>query len=163
MCARRLCILGKIALFWCKGELCSLYSIAFGISRVSISDDCHGLFWCQGKSWLAIADRFSGWLSLFYFPREASSQELINTLKNYFSTYGIAEQVASDDGQQFRSNQFKQFLSSWGVGQHRVSSSYHPHSNLRTETAVKSGKRLLLHNNKTDGSPKWDRIIRAMM
>ena len=36
----------------------------------------------KGKSWLAIADRFSGWLSLF--PREASSQELINILKNYF-------------------------------------------------------------------------------
>ena len=69
----------------------------------------------KGKSWLAIADRFSGWLSLFYFPREASSQELVNTLKNYFCTYGIAEQVASDDGPQFRSNEFKQFLTSWGA------------------------------------------------
>ena len=117
----------------------------------------------KGKSWLAIADRFSGWLSLFYFPREASSQELINTLKNYFCTYGIAEQVSSDDGPQFRSIQLKEFLTSWGVGQHRVSSSYHPHSNLRAETAVKSGKRLLLDNTKTDGSPIWDRIIRAMM
>ena len=117
----------------------------------------------KGKSWLAIADRFSGWLSLFYYPREASSQELINTLKNYFCTYGIAEQVATDDGPQFRSNQLKQFLTSWGVSQHRVSSSYHPHSNLRAETAVKSGKRLLLDNTKTDGSPQWDRIIRAMM
>ena len=84
----------------------------------------------KGKSWLAIADRFSGWLSLFYYPREASSQELINTLKNYFCTYGIAEQVATDDGPQFRSNQLKQFLTSWGVSQHRVSSSYRPHSNL---------------------------------
>ena len=120
-------------------------------------------FEVKGKSWLAIADRFSGWLSLFYFPREASSQELINILKNYFCTYGIPEQVASDDGPQFRSNQFKQFLTSWGVNKHRVSSSYHPHSNLHAETAVKSGKRLLLDNTKTDGSPQWDRIIRAMM
>ena len=117
----------------------------------------------KGKSWLAIADRFSGWLSLFYFPREASSQELINTLKNYFCTYGIAEQVSSDDGPQFRSTQFKQFLNNWGVNQHRVSSSYHPHSNLRAETAVKSGKRLLLDNTRSDGSPLWDRICRAMM
>ena len=83
-------------------------------------------FEVKGKSWLAIADRFSGWLSLFYFPREASSQELINILKNYFCTYGIPEQVASDDGPQFRSNQFKQFLTSWGVTKHRVTSSYHP-------------------------------------
>ena len=120
-------------------------------------------FEVKGKSWLAIADRFSGWLSLFYFPREASSQELINTLKYYFCTHGIAEQVSSDDGPQFRSNQFKQFLTSWGVSQHRVSSSYPPHSNLRAETAVKSGKRMLLDNTKTDGSPQWDKIIRAMM
>ena len=63
----------------------------------------------------------------------------------------------------WRSNHFRQFLTSWGVNQHRVSSAYHPHCNLRAETAVKSGKRLLLDNTKADGSPQWDRIIRAMM
>ena len=97
----------------------------------------------KGKSWLVIADRFSGWLSLHHFPREASSSELINRLKHFFCTFGIAEEVSSDDGPQFRSSQFQVFLQSWGV-KHRVSSAYHPHSNLRAETAVKSGKRLLI-------------------
>ena len=59
-------------------------------------------FEVKGKSWLAVADRFSGWLSLFYYPREASCHELVTTLKNYFCTYGVAEQVSSDDGPQFR-------------------------------------------------------------
>ena len=116
----------------------------------------------KGKSWLVIADRFSGWLSLHYFPKEASSSDLITRLKHYFCTFGIAEEVSSDDGPQFRSNQFQQFLQSWGV-KHRVSSAYHPHSNLRAETAVKSGKRLLLDNTKSDGSPDWDKVIRALM
>ena len=46
---------------------------------------------------------------------------------------------------------------------HRVSSAYHPHSNLRAETAVKSGKRLLMDNTRSDGSPDWDRVINALM
>ena len=50
---------------------------------------------------------------------------------------------------------------SWGVKNHRVSSAYHSHSNLRVETAVKSGKQLLLDNTKSDGSPDWDKVIQA--
>ena len=41
-------------------------------------------FDCKGKSWLVIADRFSGWLSLHYYPREATSTDLMQSLKNYF-------------------------------------------------------------------------------
>ena len=52
----------------------------------------------KGKSWLVIADRFSGWLSLNYFPKEASSSDLIVWLKNYFCTFGIPEEISSDDG-----------------------------------------------------------------
>ena len=85
-------------------------------------------------SWLVIADRFSGWLSLKYYPREASSSDLINSLKEYFCVFGVAEHFSSDDGPQFKSTAFKEFLRNWGVTQHRVSSSYHPHSNLRAET-----------------------------
>ena len=117
----------------------------------------------KGKSWLVIADRFSGWLSLHYFPREASSSDLISRLKHHFCTFGIAEEISSDDGPQFRSSQFQQFIQLWGVKNHRVSSAYHPHSNLRAETAVKSGKRILLDNTKSDGSPDWDKVIRAVM
>ena len=119
-------------------------------------------FDCKGKSWLVIADRFSGWLSLHYYPREATSNDLIQSLKNYFCIFGIAEQISSDDGPQMRSQNFKQFLNSWGVS-HRVSSAYFPHSNLRAETAVKSGKRMLLDNTRSDGSPDWDKVMRALM
>ena len=47
--------------------------------------------------------------------------------------------------------------------EHRVSSAYHPHSNLRAETAVKSGKRLLLDNTRSDRSPDMDKVTRALM
>ena len=119
-------------------------------------------FTVKSKTWLVVADRFSGWLSLFYYPREASATDLIKDLKNYFTTFGIAEHFASDSGPQFSSNLFQNFLKSWGI-QHRTSSSYFPKSNLRAESAVKSAKRIVLDNSKSDGSPDWDRISRAVM
>ena len=116
----------------------------------------------KGKSWLVIADRFSGWLSLHYYPREANSSDLIKSLKEYFCIFGVPENFSSDDGPQFRSTAFKDFLLTWGT-EHRVSSAYHPHSNLRAETAVKSGRRLLMDNTRSDGSPDMDKVIRALM
>ena len=116
----------------------------------------------KGKTWLVIADRFSGWLSVSYFPREASSSDLIKTLKEYFTTFGISEHFASDGGPQFQSSQFKEFLKSWGI-EHRTSSAYFPKSNLRAESAVKSAKRVVLDNSNLDGSPDLDRISRAIM
>ena len=117
----------------------------------------------KGKSWLVIADRFFGWLSLDYYPCEASSSDLIKSLKEYFCVFGVAEHFSSDDGPQFRSTALKEFLRNWGVTEHRVSSAYHPHSNLWAETAVKSGKRLLLDNMRSDGSPDMDKVTRALM
>ena len=123
---------------------------------------CGDYFDVKGKSWLVLVDRFTGWLSLFYYPREASSTDLVKDMKHYFSTFGISEQFSSDSGPQFRSSQFQEFLRCWGV-EHRVSSAYHPKSNLRAETAVKSAKRIVMENTKLDGSPMQDKIQRAIM
>ena len=111
----------------------------------------------KGKTWLVIADRFSGWLSVFYYARDATSRDLINKLKDFFVTFGVAEEFSSDGGPQFKSREIQQFFSNWGV-KHRVSSAYFPHSNLRAETAVKSAKRLIRDNTKSNGSPEWDKI-----
>ena len=35
----------------------------------------------KGKSWLICADRFTGWVSTFYFPREAVATELVRLMK----------------------------------------------------------------------------------
>ena len=116
----------------------------------------------KGKTWLIIADRFSGWISVYYFSKEATAAELVKILKTQFSTFGVAENFSSDDGSQFRSHTFQEFLKLWGVT-HRISSDYNPHSNLRAESAVKTAKRLLTDNTRSDGSPDWDRIVRAIM
>ena len=117
----------------------------------------------KGKSWLICADRFTGWVSTYYFPKEAVATDLVRLLKEYFATFGVAEHVSSDEGSQFVSTKFEKFLQSWGTDYHKVSSAYNPHSNLREETAVKTAKRMLTDNTKNDGSPDWDKISRALM
>ena len=117
----------------------------------------------KGKSWLIVADRFTGWLSAYYFPKEAITGELIKLMKNHFSTFGVPENFTSDNGPQFRSKVFNDFLKQWGVNEHRISSDYFPHSNLRAESAVKTCKRMITANTTKEGSPIWDKILQAMM
>ena len=127
--------------------------------QMVVADYCN----VKGKSWLVLCDRFSGWLSVQYFPREATAGDLVRILKEYFSIFGIPEHFSSDDGPQFRSETLRSFFKCWGVKEHRVSSAYHPHSNLRAKTAVKSAKRILLDNTRSDGSPDSDKLLRAIM
>jgi len=116
----------------------------------------------KGKSWLVIADRFTGWISVYHFDKEATTENVIKIFKKSFSTFGVAVNLSTDNDVRFRSHTFQNFLKTWGVS-HRVSSDYNPHSNLRAETAVKSAKRILLDNTKSDGSPIWDKVCRAVM
>jgi hypothetical protein len=107
----------------------------------------------KSRTWLVVADRFTGWVSV---------KELITILREMFSTFGVAEEMASDHGSLFRSAEMEQFLARWGV-RHRTSSEYNPHSNLRAETAVKTAKRLLMTSTGSDGSPIWDKVCQAIL
>ena len=106
----------------------------------------------KSKTWLVMADRFSGWVSVYYFPHEATAKDLTKILREHFMVFGAAEEISTDSGSQFISHEFNEFLQTWGV-KHRMSSEYNPHSNLRAETGVKTAKRLLMTATKSDGSP----------
>ena len=114
-----------------------------------------------GRSYYIIVDRYSGWLSI-YKAEDQGASELVRTLKEYFSTFGIASEMTSDGGPQYASSQVRDFLKDWGVS-HRTSSSYFPHSNQRAEQGVKSAKRMLRDNIATDGTLRQDRFLRALM
>ena len=117
----------------------------------------------QGHHYLVIADRFSGWPTLLHCGGSTSSRHvLIDTLKTYFSTYGIPEELASDGGKTYTAYETQKFLSEYGV-HHRLSSVAFPHSNQRAELAVKSMKRLLRENIGLDGKLNTDSFQRAVM
>ena len=107
-----------------------------------------------------LADRFIGWVSVFYFPMEATAKQLITILREMLSTFDVAESIGTDNRSQFRANEMENFLTRWGA-EHRIISDFNPHSNLRAETGVKTAKRLLMTSNKSDGSPDWDKVSQA--
>ena len=88
-----------------------------------------------GRSYFIIVDRYSGWLSVYKATKDGAVG-FITTMKEYFSTFGIAKQVTSDGEPQYTSTSTQKFFKDWGVS-HRMSSSYFPHYNQRAEKGVK--------------------------
>ena len=73
-----------------------------------------------------------------------------------------AEEFSSDGGSQFISEEFKEFLKTWGVSQ-RLSSVDYPQSNGRAENSVKSSKRMIMSNARPNGSLDTDRFAKAIL
>ena len=118
-------------------------------------------FTVSGKTYAAMADRYSNWLSILQLKRD-TSQELITALRNYFSTFGIAELFSSDGASIFTSSEFTEFCRRWGIEQ-RISSAYFPRSNKRAEVAVKSAKRMVKDNLGPGGTLDTDQLARALL
>ena len=83
-------------------------------------------------------------------------------LRQYFATYGIPEELASDGGLTYTSYDTQKFLSDYGV-RHRLSSVAFAQSNKRAELGVKSMKRLIRENTNRDGSLTNDKFLQALM
>ena len=120
------------------------------------------LFSLEGHTFLAYADRYSGWLEV---ERLSSStfRHVRQSFLRWFSTYGVPEGLATDGGPPFNAHEYDNFLRVWDVNR-RLSSAYYPQSNGRAEAAVKSAKRILLGNiNETTGALDTDAAARALM
>ena len=98
----------------------------------------------SAKPWVAIVDRFSGFLWTKQMSSETTSA-LTSFLTSLFNQYGWPTSIRSDGGPQFRS-EFAKFCLEHNIV-HEVSSSYNPKSNGLAESAVKSIKNLLKRCN----------------
>ena len=111
--------------------------------------------------YLAMADRYSNWLSVFRLPKDDSAN-IIKLLRQYFARWGIPENFTSDGASVFTSSSMRAFFDRWGV-QQRVSSAYYPRANKRAEVAVKSAKRLVMDNLGPGGNLDTDKFARALL
>ena len=71
-----------------------------------------------------------------------TSTQTIECLRSCFSTYGIPEQLVSDNGPRFTSDEFKQFVGTNSI-KHTLVPAYHPSSNGAAERSVQILKRSL--------------------
>ena len=88
-----------------------------------------------------MADYYSLWPEVYLLP-SATSDTVIDALKQTFSINGIPEQLVSDNGSQYRSRTFRKFMTAWNV-QHTTSSPRYPRSNGLAESMVKSVKKTI--------------------
>ena len=77
---------------------------------------------------LIVVDAHSKWPEVIQMSSTTSSKT-IDVLRTLFARYRLPEQVVSDNGTQFTSDEFAQFLKSNGV-KHIRTASYHPSSKL---------------------------------
>ena len=115
----------------------------------------------HSRQYLALADRYSGWLSVLQLPSD-DSPHVIKAIRNYSTTFGIPVTLSTDGASVFTSKAMKEFCRKWDIYQ-RVSSAYHPHSNKRAEVAVKSAKRMVQKNLGPHGQLDTDRFGRALL
>ncbi|CAL9699765.1 unnamed protein product [Knipowitschia caucasica] len=107
------------------------------------------IFEWDNNYYLVLVDSYSGWFEVDRLENITSTC-VIKKLKRNFSVHGIPEKLYSDNGTQFTSQTFRDFVTSWEF-EHVTSSPEFPQSNGLSERAVRSAKRLL-ETTKRDGT-----------
>ena len=118
-------------------------------------------FEISGRHYMVFVCRYSNWISV-YTSKCGNTRELLKQLRVYIGTFGVMEELATDGDAVYVSKEAKSFFERFGI-QHRVSSSYFPHSNQRAETAVKAAKRMLQDNTGPGGVLDTDRFLAALL
>ena len=91
-----------------------------------------------GHMFLILIDAHSKWMEV-YPTSSSTSTTTIEKLRQCFSTLGLPEQLVTDNGPSFTSEEFRQFMSTNGV-RHICVSPHHPSSNGQAERAVQTFK-----------------------
>ena len=99
------------------------------------------LFVLNGTTYLITSDYFSRFPEVIKFTTTTATS-VISALKSIFARYGITEQVISDNGPQYASQEFSDFAKEYNF-QHTTSSPHFLQSNEHAERAVQIPKKLL--------------------
>ena len=81
----------------------------------------------QGRMFFVLVDAHSKWPEIVPMS-STSSAKTIEVLRNLVVSYGLPQQIVSDNGPQFVSEEFSDFLKKNGV-KHIRSIPYHPSTN----------------------------------
>ena len=100
----------------------------------------------KGKDmFLVVIDSHSKWIDAIPMTT-TTANATIEVLRRLFSSYGIPEELVSDNGPQFTAEEFALFMARNGV-KHTLVPAYHPSSNGLAERAVQVLKQALNKNN----------------
>ena len=106
----------------------------------------------DGRMLLIIVDAHSKWPEVIPMS-STTSQATIRALRQLFAAHGLPQQLVSDNGPQFSSEEFATFLAKNGV-KHIRSSPYHPSTNGLAERFVRTLKKAMKSSNFVDPHQK---------
>ena len=95
----------------------------------------------RGKMFLLLIDAHSKWPEIFEMA-SSTSESTIAMLRRVFAAYGLPEHLVSDNGPQFTSTEFQEFLQANGV-KHIRTAPYHPASNGTVERLIQTLKQAM--------------------
>ena len=104
------------------------------------------LFTLKNTNYLLVVDYYSRYVEVITLRGSTSSKSVIAALKTMFARHGIPDELRSDNGPQYHSDEFAQFASDWGF-RHTTSSPRYPKSNGQAERAVRTVKDILRKEN----------------
>ncbi|XP_055331222.1 uncharacterized protein K02A2.6-like [Paramacrobiotus metropolitanus] len=93
---------------------------------------------CRGTMLLIVVDAMSKWPEVVQM-KHATTKGVMETLLTMFSRYGVCNEVVSDNGTPFTSQQFVDFCSKYGI-KHTRTPPGHPQSNGQAERYVQTVK-----------------------
>ena len=112
----------------------------------------------EGRNILVVIDAHSKWVEATCTP-STSSSAVVDVLRALFARFGLPETVVTDNGTEFVSQEFEEFLRKNGI-HHTTSAPYHPASNGLAERAVQIVKKGL--KKETSGSPMSTRLAKVL-
>ena len=92
--------------------------------------------------------------------RKKDTASTIRCLKHWFSIYGLPNQLVSDNGTQFTSNEFATYMKSTGINHMRVAA-YHQSSNGQVERYVQIVKKGFKCNSTNNVEEKLEQLLTA--
>ena len=95
----------------------------------------------QNSMFLVVVDTHSKWPEVIPMSYTTTSKT-VEVLRDLFARFGIPEQIVSDNGPQFVSEEFQAFIKSNGIC-HITSAPYHPATNSLAERLVQTFKQAL--------------------
>ena len=95
----------------------------------------------QGHMWLIVVDAYSKWPEVIPM-KVITATRTIKELHTIFARWGLSEQIISDNGPQFISEEFQKFAQSNGI-KHSKIAPYHPQSNGAAERFVQTFKQAM--------------------
>lgn len=95
-----------------------------------------------GKQYLVIVDYYTKWVDVAELIGDTKTERVVQALYRFFSNFGIAKVIRSDNGPQFSSHEFSRFATKLGI-EHLTSSPRFPRSNGMVERHIQTVKNMI--------------------